>query len=168
MPEEAPTAAEVRGLVERAQKGDREALEELYLMHFDRIYSYLQMTVGNRHDAEDLTNQTFVKMLDRNGKKDLVRDAITRVLRQSVGVKFEVEESAESEENVSAPRPGTRSPQVSAPVSPPVKVVPVAPPAPTVKVTPELIESIRSAEPLVKALMDELGAQIVKVEREGA
>ena len=64
MPDEAPTAAEVRRLVERAQKGDREALEELYLMHFDRIYSYLQMTVGNRHDAEDLTNQTFVKMLE--------------------------------------------------------------------------------------------------------
>ncbi len=64
MPEEAPTAAEVRRLVERAQKGDRKALEELYLMHFDRIYSYLQMTVGNRHDAEDLTNQTFVKMLE--------------------------------------------------------------------------------------------------------
>jgi RNA polymerase sigma-70 factor, ECF subfamily len=33
-------------------------------MHFDRIYSYLQMSVGNRHDAEDLTNQTFVKMLE--------------------------------------------------------------------------------------------------------
>jgi RNA polymerase sigma-70 factor (ECF subfamily) len=64
VPEEASTAAEVRRLVERAQKGDREALEELYLMHFDRIFSYLQMTVGNRHDAEDLTNQTFVKMLE--------------------------------------------------------------------------------------------------------
>jgi RNA polymerase sigma-70 factor (ECF subfamily) len=64
VPDEAPTAAEVRGLVERAQTGDRDALEELYLMHFDRIFSYLQMTVGNRHDAEDLTNQTFVKMLE--------------------------------------------------------------------------------------------------------
>jgi RNA polymerase sigma-70 factor (ECF subfamily) len=62
--EEAATAADVRGLVERAQQGDRRALEELYLMHFDRIYSYLQMSVGNRHDAEDLTNQTFVKMLE--------------------------------------------------------------------------------------------------------
>jgi RNA polymerase sigma-70 factor, ECF subfamily len=64
VPDDATTAAEVRRLVERAQKGDREALEELYLIHFDRIYSYLQMTVGNRHDAEDLTNQTFVKMLE--------------------------------------------------------------------------------------------------------
>jgi RNA polymerase sigma-70 factor, ECF subfamily len=62
--EDATTAADVRRLVERAQQGEREALEELYLMHFDRIYSYLQMSVGNRHDAEDLTNQTFVKMLE--------------------------------------------------------------------------------------------------------
>jgi RNA polymerase sigma-70 factor, ECF subfamily len=64
MADEATSAAAVRRLVGRAQEGDREALEELYLMHFDRIYSYLQMSVGNRHDAEDLTNQTFVKMLE--------------------------------------------------------------------------------------------------------
>jgi RNA polymerase sigma-70 factor (ECF subfamily) len=54
----------VRRLVERGQQGEREALEELYLLHFDRIYSYLHMSVGNRHDAEDLTTQTFLKMLE--------------------------------------------------------------------------------------------------------
>jgi RNA polymerase sigma-70 factor (ECF subfamily) len=54
----------IRALVDRAQAGDREALEELYLLHFDRIYSYLHMSVGNRHDAEDLTTQTFLKMLE--------------------------------------------------------------------------------------------------------
>jgi RNA polymerase sigma-70 factor (ECF subfamily) len=59
---------QVRKLVERAQKGDRAALEELYLIHFDRIYSYLHMTVGNKHDAEDLTTQTFLKMLESIGK----------------------------------------------------------------------------------------------------
>jgi RNA polymerase sigma-70 factor (ECF subfamily) len=57
-------AVDVRELVVRAQAGDHEALEELYLLHFDRVFSYLQMTVGNRHDAEDLTNQTFVRMLE--------------------------------------------------------------------------------------------------------
>ena len=70
--EAAGTAAVSRGvsspglrmLVEQAQQGNREALEELYLLHFDRIYSYLHMSVGNRHDAEDLTTQTFVKMLE--------------------------------------------------------------------------------------------------------
>jgi len=58
----------VRALVERAQQGDRDALEELYLIHFDRIYGYLHMSVGNRHDAEDLTTQTFLKMLESIGK----------------------------------------------------------------------------------------------------
>src|SRR5919202_4665798 len=58
------SSATVRKLVERAQQGDRDALEELYLLHFDRIYSYLHMSVGNRHDAEDLTTQTFLKMLE--------------------------------------------------------------------------------------------------------
>ena len=62
------TARDVRMLVERAQGGDREALEELYLIHFDRIYSYLHLSVGNRHDAEDLTTQTFLKMLEAIGR----------------------------------------------------------------------------------------------------
>jgi RNA polymerase sigma-70 factor, ECF subfamily len=62
------SAQQLKRLVERAQQGDRDALEELYLLHFDRIYSYLHMSVGNRHDAEDLTTQTFLKMLESVGK----------------------------------------------------------------------------------------------------
>jgi RNA polymerase sigma-70 factor (ECF subfamily) len=65
-PKESPQ--EVRRLVDRAQQGDRDALEELYLIHFDRIYSYLHMSVGNRHDAEDLTTQTFLRMLESVGR----------------------------------------------------------------------------------------------------
>src|SRR5207237_142167 len=73
--ETAGTAALSRGvssdelarLVERGKQGKRDALKELYLLHFDRIYSYLHMSVGNRHDAEDLTTQVFVKMLESVG-----------------------------------------------------------------------------------------------------
>jgi RNA polymerase sigma-70 factor, ECF subfamily len=69
-PERAPSresTEHVRELVARGQQGDRDALEELYLIHFDRIYSYLHVSVGNRHDAEDLTTQTFLKMLEKIG-----------------------------------------------------------------------------------------------------
>jgi RNA polymerase sigma-70 factor (ECF subfamily) len=62
------SSQQLRQLVEQAKRGNREALEELYLLHFDRIYSYLHMSVGNRHDAEDLTTQVFVKMLESFGK----------------------------------------------------------------------------------------------------
>jgi len=61
------SAEHLRDLVARGQQGDREALEELYLIHFDRIYSYLHVSVRNRHDAEDLTTQTFLKMLEKIG-----------------------------------------------------------------------------------------------------
>src|SRR5213078_2238993 len=72
MPATAPNATaraeDLRALVASAQKGEREALEELYLLHFDRIYSYLHLSVGNRHDAEDLTTQTFLRMLEAIGR----------------------------------------------------------------------------------------------------
>src|SRR2546429_4930764 len=61
-------AEDLWALGARAQKGEREALEELYLQHFDRIYSYLHLSVGNPHDAEDLTTQTFLRMLEAIGR----------------------------------------------------------------------------------------------------
>src|ERR687886_107573 len=67
-PRSGDSGQKLRHLVERAQGGDRGALEELYLLHFDRIYSYLHVSVGNKHDAEDLTTQTFLKMLESIGR----------------------------------------------------------------------------------------------------
>ena len=57
-----------RQRVERARHGDRDALEELYLEHFDRIFSYLHLNVGNRYDAEDLTMKTFIRMIESIGR----------------------------------------------------------------------------------------------------
>ena len=111
-------------------------------------------------------HETFVKMLDRNGKKDLVRDAIANVLKQSIGVRFEVDAAPDAGAGAVAPAapaaPERQPPSRGRPAPDPP--APAAPPVPAVKITPELVESIRTAEPLVKALMDELGAQIVKVE----
>jgi hypothetical protein len=42
--------------------------------------------------------------------------------------------------------------------------VPAAGATPAIRITPELIESLREREPMIKSLMEELGATIVKVE----
>jgi RNA polymerase sigma-70 factor (ECF subfamily) len=59
---------EVWDLVDRAKEGDRAAFEELYRLHVDQIKRYLQVRVGDTHDAEDLTTQTFLKMLESIGR----------------------------------------------------------------------------------------------------
>ncbi|MDQ2984090.1 MAG: sigma-70 family RNA polymerase sigma factor [Actinomycetota bacterium] len=53
-----------RKLVARAQGGDRDAIEELYIRHFDDVFTFVFSRVGNRHDAEDVTTQTFLKMVE--------------------------------------------------------------------------------------------------------
>jgi RNA polymerase sigma-70 factor (ECF subfamily) len=58
-------AVKERALVQRGRAGDREALASLYRLHAARIEAYLAGSVGNRHDAEDLTSQTFSRMLER-------------------------------------------------------------------------------------------------------
>src|ERR671933_711071 len=84
------SSATVRKLVGRAQSGDRGALEELYLLHFDRIYSYLHMSVGNRHDAEDLTTQTFLKTLESIGRKSMLEliEGLSLEQQQVLTLKF--------------------------------------------------------------------------------
>ena len=55
-------------LVARAQAGDQSAIGELYRLHFGEIYRFLLRRVGNRDDAEDLTMQTFLKMVEAIGR----------------------------------------------------------------------------------------------------
>ncbi len=52
------------GLIRRAQALDSGALAELYDRHFDAIYRYLYTRVRHQADAEDLTEQVFLKMVD--------------------------------------------------------------------------------------------------------
>ncbi|HEY55581.1 MAG TPA: sigma-70 family RNA polymerase sigma factor [Dehalococcoidia bacterium] len=50
-------------LVRRAQKHDQEAFAQLYEGHFDKIYRYLALRIGNEMEAEDMTQQVFLKAL---------------------------------------------------------------------------------------------------------
>jgi RNA polymerase sigma-70 factor, ECF subfamily len=48
-------------LVSRFQAGERSAFEELTARYRDRIYNYLRAMGGSDADAEDLTQETFVR-----------------------------------------------------------------------------------------------------------
>lgn len=53
-----------RELVDAARAGDESALAELYNLYFPRVYRYILARMGNPYDAEDLTEEVFLRVLD--------------------------------------------------------------------------------------------------------
>jgi RNA polymerase sigma-70 factor (ECF subfamily) len=53
----------VRRAVARAKDGDREAVRYLYLRYSDNVYGYVRTIVRDHHDAEDVTQQVFAKLI---------------------------------------------------------------------------------------------------------
>ena len=58
------TTSDDDALIRRAQALDPGALAELYDRHFDGIYRYLFTRLRHQADAEDFTEQVFLKMVD--------------------------------------------------------------------------------------------------------
>ncbi len=50
-------------LIRRAQQSDPVALTQIYEENFDRIYRYIALKIGDRTEAEDLTQQVFLKAM---------------------------------------------------------------------------------------------------------
>jgi RNA polymerase sigma-70 factor, ECF subfamily len=50
-------------LIRRAQQLDQSALTQIYEENFDRIYRYIALKIGDRTEAEDLTQQVFLNAL---------------------------------------------------------------------------------------------------------
>ncbi len=53
-----------RTLVERAQRCDPEAFGKLYECYADRVYGYILLKIGDATEAEDLTEQVFLRALE--------------------------------------------------------------------------------------------------------
>ena len=56
--------------VERAKQGDEEALRFLYVQYSNNIYGYVRSIVRDDHDAEDVTQHVFAKLMTSIGKYD--------------------------------------------------------------------------------------------------
>ena len=56
-----------RTTVDRARTGDQQALADLYDWYMPRVYRYVVARVGNPAEAEDLTEEVFLKMLGAIG-----------------------------------------------------------------------------------------------------
>ena len=52
-------------LVEKAKAGDNEAFEQLYERFHQPIFTYIYYRVGDQQQAEDLTGDTFVRMVTK-------------------------------------------------------------------------------------------------------
>jgi len=49
--------------IARAKEGDREALRLLYIRYSNNVYGYLRSIVRDEREAEDLTQQVFMKLI---------------------------------------------------------------------------------------------------------
>ena len=58
---EKPPAATVT-LVKRCKQGDQDSFQELFTMFKDSVYSTALRILGNKHNAEDATQDTFIKI----------------------------------------------------------------------------------------------------------
>jgi RNA polymerase sigma-70 factor (ECF subfamily) len=69
--DESPTRlAETRLAVARAKEGDRDALHFLYVRYSNNIYGYVRSIVRDDHEAEDVTQHVFAKLMTTLVKYD--------------------------------------------------------------------------------------------------
>ncbi|MFH1509434.1 MAG: RNA polymerase sigma factor [bacterium] len=50
-------------LAKKAQSGDTDALSVLFDLHYEKLYRYLYSRLGSREEAEDVLQETFIKVM---------------------------------------------------------------------------------------------------------
>jgi RNA polymerase sigma-70 factor, ECF subfamily len=58
-----PVDREITNAVARAQAGDAEAIRVLYLRYKDNVYGYVLSFARDHHEAEDITQHVFLKLM---------------------------------------------------------------------------------------------------------
>lgn len=63
-PADVPPPPADRAVIDRARAGDREALGAIYDTYLLQVYRYVYSRVGNASDAEDITEEVFVRVVE--------------------------------------------------------------------------------------------------------
>lgn len=61
-------------LLYRMTRGDVASFDALFLRHYDRVYGLLFRLIGNRAEAEDLTQEVFLKLYARAERRRAAMD----------------------------------------------------------------------------------------------
>ncbi len=87
-----PDIATEDRLLLQAQRGDSEAIIQIYKQYFPPVYQFIQLRVGDPALAEDLTSEVFLKMVDalrgHNAPRHSLRGWIFRVARNVMSSHF--------------------------------------------------------------------------------
>src|SRR5579872_6880434 len=109
-----PRSASIDAAVQKAQRGDARAFEELYRQHSRHIYALCLRMVRNTADAEDLAQESFLQLFRKIGtfrgesafSTWLHRMAVNVVLmrlRKKTLAETSLEEATEVDEETGAP-----------------------------------------------------------------
>jgi RNA polymerase sigma-70 factor, ECF subfamily len=79
-PDPAAPSAEEAALIRQAAAGDTRAFGELVHVHHRRVFNFLAQMTRHQQDAEDLTQQTFIKALRHLARFDQRRPIINWLL----------------------------------------------------------------------------------------
>lgn len=75
-----PTASTDVALIQATLAGDSRSFAEIVRQYHGRVYGFLYQMMRHRHDAEDMTQQTFIKAYQNLGRFDPRRPLINWLL----------------------------------------------------------------------------------------
>ncbi|MFA7171540.1 MAG: RNA polymerase sigma factor [Candidatus Paceibacterota bacterium] len=67
-------------ILERAQRGDTDAFEQVYDFYVPKIFRFIFLKIGNKENAEDLTSETFMRFWSYIRKEKINKESAEPIL----------------------------------------------------------------------------------------
>src|SRR6476660_1246571 len=63
-----PSRSELSRVIARAKQGDNDAIHWLYVNYSDNVYGYARSILRDEHEAEDIRQQVFARLITSIGR----------------------------------------------------------------------------------------------------